>query len=75
MVTALAPVSVTARQCLVLAHDTTVGRGPRPSRGVGVQDAPSHSRACPVLADVATQNDAVVHDTDVNAGDGPLTVV
>jgi hypothetical protein len=42
---------------------------------VGVQEAPSHSSAAPVVDDVATQKVAVVHDTDVNAGAEPLTAV
>ena len=73
--TALAPLSVTARQRLVSLHDTMVGSRPRPSGDVGVQDAPSHSRAKPVPDDVATQKDAVEHDTDVNAELGALTVL
>ena len=48
-------------------HETTVGSRGRPSGGIDVQAAPFHSRARPVVEDVATQNDAVLHDTDVSA--------
>ena len=73
--TALSPLSVTARQCLVSLHETTVGSRLRPSGGIEIQEAPSHSNARPVVDDVATQKDAVLHDTDVSAEGRPLTVL